>query len=78
MTDRTFKPPNEPPSHTGEMWRNEDGSIGGVVTDLFGWPVHFVAVKEESSYYIRGWRGRPPEFLRVPLIDDDVKPVRDT
>lgn len=77
MTDRTFRPPNVPPSHTGELWLNPDKTIGGVITDLFLWPIHFVAVKEEDHYYIRGWRGKPPEFLRVPLIDDDVKPVAD-
>lgn len=74
--NRTFKPPtNIAPSHTGTMWRNKDGSVGIVITDVFNTPIRLIGIKEGDGYYVRGWRGDPPEFIRLPLVDD--KPHED-
>lgn len=64
-----WKPPNAAPSHTGKLWLNPDKSIGGVITDVFNEPIHIIAKKEGSEYWVRGWRGTPPEFRRVPIAE---------
>lgn len=72
---RTFKPPPTPPHFTGMLWLNADKSIGGIISDVFNHPINLHATKEGQQYRVRGWRGEPPEFLRIPLIDD--KPHED-
>ena len=70
--DRSFRPPTDGTlaSHTGEMWRNPDGTIGAVITDVYLWPIHIIGRKEGDVYHLRGWRGKPPEYLKIPLVDD--------
>jgi hypothetical protein len=63
----TFRPPQTPPSHTGSLWLNPDKTIGGIISDVFNEPIHFVATKEGSEYRVRGWRGVGPEFRRLPI-----------
>ena len=67
---KDFVPPNTPPSHTGFMWRRPDGTIGIEISDVFLRSIRLIGTKEGDQYYLRGWRGRPPEEIRVPLIDD--------
>jgi hypothetical protein len=67
---RDFKPPDYPPSHTGTMWLNKDGSVGAIISDVFNSPLHLVAIKKGTEYHVQGWRGEAPEFLRIPLVDD--------
>lgn len=43
------------------MWRRADGTIGIEITDLFLSPIRLIGVKDGDGYYLRGWRGRPPE-----------------
>jgi hypothetical protein len=70
-TERGFKPPERIPAHfTGTLWKNKDGTLGATITDVFLWPIHIVATREGDCYHLRGWRGKPPEAIRIPLIDE--------
>jgi hypothetical protein len=64
-----FTPPQTPPSHTGSLWLNPDKTIGGIISDVFNEPIHFVGTKVpgEAEYRVRGWRGVGPEFRRLPI-----------
>lgn len=69
--NRDFRPPQSTPSHTGTLWRNADGSLGIFLTDVFNVPIHLIGTKDGDTYHVRGWRGEPPEFLRLPLAPRD-------
>jgi hypothetical protein len=62
---RDFHPPNAPPHFSGTMWLNKDGSVGAEISDVFNTPIHLIAKKNGSEYHVQGWRGEPPEFLRM-------------
>ena len=64
---KDFRAPLTPPAFTGEIWLNADKTIGGTITDVFNVPVHIIATKEGDHYHVRGWRGEPPEFVRLQL-----------
>lgn len=78
LMDRDFRPPNEPPSHTGWLWREKDGTLRATLSDIFNWPIHIVARKDGDRYYLQGWRGKPPEALRIGLIDGPAEVVEET
>lgn len=65
-----WKPPNAPPSHTGTLWLNKDGTIGASISDVFNEQIHLIGTKEGKEYRLRGFRGTAPEFRRIPLLDD--------
>jgi hypothetical protein len=67
---RDFRKPDGPPAFTGTMWKNDDGTIGMEITDVFLYPIHIIGVRDGSEYYLRGWRGEPPNTIRIPLVDD--------
>lgn len=64
---KDFRAPPFPPAFTGTMWLNKDGSVGAEISDVFNVPIHIIAKKEGDHYHVRGWRGEPPEFVRLPL-----------
>lgn len=65
-----FTPPNVPAHFTGTLWRNADGTLGATISDVFDWPIHLIATKEDGQYHLRGWRGQVPDSLGLPLVDN--------
>lgn len=68
---RNFRPPpDKPASHTGWCWRNKDGTIGIEISDVFLAPINLIGVKEGEWYFLRGWRGKPPDEIAIPWLDN--------
>lgn len=61
---------------TGQLKRgNAEGTIVGVLTETpTGWSINIIGTRNASGgYTLTGTLGEPPEWLRIPAIDEPEK-----